>query len=821
MKIKSLRIAGFRAFNDEQTVELDGKLVIYWGATGTGKTSIGEALEWLFYGKTLKRVKGDEISKREYAESYRNAHFTAAGRPFVEALVVDAASTNRVLRRELNDDESSALTVDGNTATDLTTLGIGTPYDRPLILQHTLQDFIFMKPKTRYEILSSMLGLECLLGFRSAVEQAKTEFSKRLPTNVQAAQATCTTLKRSLQAEPLLAPVASAITRGNLAAARKQLVAIALGRVAAGTTESDLVPALQAAKAAKERGQLDWGRFSLAPLTAPSPHLTITEVVALSEILNRFQEQVGEAANNAGETVSSADPRHQEFLRLGLALADPVQRSRCPFCLESTLSPERLARLKEAAGNVPQVNTTLNAAIASLKELQRGVVRHGAAVARLLPVVPSESEQTKITELGSSASANVDAYLQTCASVREKTHNSGTLRATLEQTIQLLIDGLGAGDVDGRVVMLESDFNAYAREINSLPATANAYAATYAALDPYIKSRLGSVADVQLIRVLIDALEQWQSVGLAQDAEDVSKIFPDLVRQTRQFIEKKQKEILGVRDQEIKRWYDMMNPGADVGYQQMVPGTDSLELQARSFAKIIMAAPNLSTCQLNCLGLSIYLACATRPASPHQMLLIDDPIQSMDDDHIETFKMVVLKELLDRGFQVIVLTHMDNFADDLEKRYRASANAVLYRFEGYTKSGPSIASAGPEILRLLGDIRRNKDSTNEGFRKQANIDLRKFVERFTKDAYSAETGKPVSKAYEDTRWAELKKLLRHCKKFDSADEPILEGTHDFTSKHLHTDATAAVKVPSSAHLNPHYTAMKNLLEKYKSLLDIA
>ena len=35
-------------------------------------------------------------------------------------------------------------------------------HDRPLILQHTLQDFIFMKPKARYEVLSAMLGLEPL-----------------------------------------------------------------------------------------------------------------------------------------------------------------------------------------------------------------------------------------------------------------------------------------------------------------------------------------------------------------------------------------------------------------------------------------------------------------------------------------------------------------------------------------------------------------------------------------------------------------------------------------------------------------------------------
>jgi len=74
MKLVNLKVAGIRGFNDEQPIEFDAKLVIYYGPNGSGKTSIGEAIEWLLYGKTLKRVKGDEISKREYAGSYRNTH---------------------------------------------------------------------------------------------------------------------------------------------------------------------------------------------------------------------------------------------------------------------------------------------------------------------------------------------------------------------------------------------------------------------------------------------------------------------------------------------------------------------------------------------------------------------------------------------------------------------------------------------------------------------------------------------------------------------------------------------------------------------------
>ena len=58
MKLIGLKVAGVRGFNDEQTIDLDAKLVIYYGPNGSGKTSLGEAIEWLFYGRTDKAGQG-------------------------------------------------------------------------------------------------------------------------------------------------------------------------------------------------------------------------------------------------------------------------------------------------------------------------------------------------------------------------------------------------------------------------------------------------------------------------------------------------------------------------------------------------------------------------------------------------------------------------------------------------------------------------------------------------------------------------------------------------------------------------------------------
>jgi DNA repair exonuclease SbcCD ATPase subunit len=822
VKLINLTIAGIRGFNSEQTLEFDGDLVIYAGPNGAGKTSIGESLEWLLYGRTLKRSKGDEISKREYAESYRNAHYTGSQKPYVNAEIVDGSGARRVIRRELRDDETSVLTLDCKQVSGLDQLGLGTTYDRPLILQHTLQDFIFMKPKTRYEVLSAMLGLEPLIAFRNAVEQAKNELSKRLPARVVEAQGRRAALLREFSNNALLNPVAVAINHGKLADAHKHLRRVALGTVPSGTPEAELERSLMATKAAKQRAQLDWGRFSLNPISAPQAHPAVSGLEPLTGLLEDFHSKLGQAlaaAQTAAEMVP--DLRTKQFVSLGLELRGSTTDLRCPFCLEDTLTPEKVAELRRLAEYVPASRPSIASAEAALRNLQNALQRHRGSLGGLIPTFPSEQEAATIRELATGTQQQIDSYFAATENLQRELGLANARREALTKSVTATLDAILQGSVpQPSTPELATALREYRESIVALPGAANAYAATYATLDPFIKMKLASAEEVRFLDLLGRGLDAWKDIEVAQQADAMGEILQDTIRQTRQFIEAKQKEVLGVRDKDIRAWYDLLNPGAQVGYEGIVPGTDSLELRARSFVKIIMAAPNLSASQLNCIGLAVYLACATRATSPHEMIFFDDPVQSMDDEHVEAFKKDLIKNLLDRGFQVILLTHMDNFADDIEKLYRARARTALFRMEAYALPGPTVTWRGPEIGHIMQQVRKDKDSLTEGFRKQAVQELRQFVERFVKDLYTAETGKSVSKRFEDKNWSDLKPLLRQCKSFDPADEPRLEDTHKFTSKFMHTDATQPSKTPSPAQINPHYSDMDALMNKYKKILGL-
>ena len=816
MRLRSLSVCGFRAFNEPQELDLSDPFVILEGPNGSGKTSIGEAVEWLLYGQTLKRMKGNELSKLEYSGCYRNMHYTGAMAPYAEVEIEDSAGRVRKIRRELKEDETSLLKIDGVEAQDLKVFDVDHLHDRPLILQHTLQDFIFMKPKARYQVLSVMLGLEPLIALRNKVETAKTQFGKQLSGAVIQAQNRRGVLMAEVRQEPVLAPVFALAEAGKLDAARQHLDQVALGLVPSGTKVSELLNALKAAKASKERAQLDWGRFSARVIASPAKTEAVLSIASLEEQLARVRNYLREAVTM--EPVAGGrqqDPQHRQFYELGLHLLDPAHSSSCPFCQADSLTPERVAALREATSGTLQGQSAIRRALEELREFRTTLVSQVGELKRLVPNQPAEADAETIRGLGGSIA---EAYLQSSQSLSGQLTRYDEAFGNLDESHKTVESALSSGGVPKKAEGLTADLQRYKAEVNVLPAVINAYAASYSQLDPVIRERLASAADVRKIERTIKAIEQWKDVQVSQSVLEIDRNFVELIGKIRAFTAKKQKEVLAIRDSEIKAWYGILNPASDVVYDGIAPGNDKLELKAKSYSKTMFAAPNLSTSQLNCVGLSVYLACATRKGTPFTTLLIDDPVQSMDDEHTEAFKKQVIARLLDKGFHVVVLTHMQLLAGDMELLYR-NKGAALFKMSEYSRSGPAIDWKGPQVVRLLESARRNKDG-NEQYRKQAMLDLRMFIERFAKDFFKMQTGETSSKRYEDKNWSALKDLLKRCPAFDAVDEPKFEDTHAFTSRHLHADDRMPQPVPSGSQITPHYREMKDLLDKYKPTLEI-
>src|SRR6266702_7970146 len=144
MRLVSLTVRNFRGFGSSGTaVPLDADLVLMFGPNGYGKTSLAEAIEWLFYGTTRRRQRGDGYSKNEYDGCFPNVH---GGTPVeVSATVRMPSGIEHILSRRIPDpraDEVSETFVDGKPAY-LASVGVhALDAAHPVVAQHDLQSLI-------------------------------------------------------------------------------------------------------------------------------------------------------------------------------------------------------------------------------------------------------------------------------------------------------------------------------------------------------------------------------------------------------------------------------------------------------------------------------------------------------------------------------------------------------------------------------------------------------------------------------------------------------------------------------------------------------
>jgi hypothetical protein len=83
------------------------------------------------------------------------------------------------------------------------------------------------------------------------------------------------------------------------------------------------------------------------------------------------------------------------------------------------------------------------------------------------------------------------------------------------------------------------------------------------------------------------------------------------------------------------------------------------------------------------------IATALRAPGPWGFLILDDPIQSWDDDHEIQFINIIRALAEEENRQIILMSHRDGWIDQVVAGCR-SLNGIRYHITGYTKDGPAI-----------------------------------------------------------------------------------------------------------------------------------
>jgi hypothetical protein len=164
---------------------------------------------------------------------------------------------------------------------------------------------------------------------------------------------------------------------------------------------------------------------------------------------------------------------------------------------------------------------------------------------------------------------------------------------------------------------------------------------------------------------------------------------------------------------------------------------------------------------LNALGLCLSIAINVKAPSPFEFIVIDDPIQSWDDEHATKF-IDVIRDLVNSKKQVILLSHNLPWLNQVRVAC-ADLNGRAYQITGYTEAGPQISEihwseTSQRLSTILGIINdRAADSTRL---QQAEEEVRHVANQLTVDLLLKKSGK--KKGAYSLNAEETKRTLLSC-----------------------------------------------------------
>ena len=800
MRLVKIKPTYFRGFGNADWINLDADLVVLHGPNGQGKTSLAEAVEWLLYGKTKRRERGENLSQRDYQGSYRNAHAPTDATTSVEAVLRECNGSEHTLQRELvvgaRNVETSRTLVDGNPA-DLAAVGI--PPDEvfnPVISQDGLQDFIHSTPKDRRDKISAALGLEPLVRFKTVVDRARTRFQSSPPRVVVEARTNLRPVVTAMTHSPRVAAVAQrwGSERFDEGADCGELNRAALTFLEMQTGDWDAITE----ELNRRRREAAQRVFDDAPIQA-SPHLradlqtleqqrgNITPTVnALGEALTQF----------TGAAATVYTQAHLQFWQTGLQMQVVGPPDTCPMCEALTLTQAKRAEIQrriDQSGNYTRALRALEDQDRAAARFIRGLVD---SASRVYPQFLDVDQRRAMIPLLADSPAIRDAFLQAHDAAQTTYHAGKRLLEERGQQVErihtLAADPGTVQAANQLMAALAADLD---QTVQDLARGARDYAVAYATLSPHLARQVASDASVREIDGLLSPITNWQYVHVLTQYGRLLQESLDMQHQIEAHIQTKQAALFQTRGQEINAWYDMLNPGAPVRYTRMEPGTDSLTLWGETFGVQINAAACLSQCQLNCLGLSIHLIRALTSGTPFGFVLMDDPVQSMDDDHCQALVVQVIKSLLERGLQVIVLSHEQGLVDEIWDTYY-HLQPLRLRISDFVQNGPVIEDA--ETLERAIERAQRLATGNEDNRRLSVKVVRRCAELLIRAVCKAtgSTNPPCSATA-----AQMLPFFRSCPGTTTEQHQGLRATISFSDPAVHTQPGWAVPIPQQ--IRPH------------------
>jgi DNA repair exonuclease SbcCD ATPase subunit len=704
MKIERITVQAFRGYPGRADVVLGGDVVLLSGENGTGKTSLTEAFEWVLFGTIVRKARSKTPGEYRGWGWVRSVHANRGLPTFAEVELVTGKGRRHIIRRELSGN-SYELTIDGQAAEDITRLGLRIEDAfRPFLGQCEIQALIDSEQQDRWEQLSAILGFGSFGQARQRLQRMRTDANHdvRVERTREIAQRTVQPL--TAEGEDSLAQ--NPVALRERAARYLELPDDALWADIKATSDRQLEALYSRDRPPSGLSQLLTGRDQLRSAVT-------TLNVASDELLGQVEAHRRWHVENTRSV----------FAEQGLLLVDDDHPDLCPFCAETTLSAARIDELRDVSEESPTKPADhrgeFQQAIADLT--QNGPVNPtilAGLVTSLNDDAPERDvldqvrrEYHRVVELQGRLGGFAEGFLAATESASRPSGNAaqlGRLAEELRATARELSDVYAATRVSAENV------------ISSLTRR-------FTALNEDDQRR---VSALQAAKVLA---ENARAVEAAWRVRALQESLADLVGGLEAAEKQRMGDALETLSTDTGRYYEELSPGHHIkitGVRVRDSKRRQASLEATSHGKRVNPVTMFSEAEGNCLGLSLYFSQRVDRNPGWSMIMLDDPVQSMDEGHEEG--LINLLTRISRDRQVIVMTHARRFAKQVDLQFSGLPTYTRYNFERGSGPEPQIEIAAGRLNDLLVFAEKNA-SGGQVLRESCAGAIRKGVERFCRD----------------------------------------------------------------------------------------
>ena len=744
MRLKQLTAAGFRGFNSARTIEFNDTLTLVSAPNSHGKTSITEALEFLLYGQTSKVESAD--SKEEYKDSYRNRHYPAGETTFVEARFSDGQGDEVVLRCEI-DAEGMRRFVNGRRTQIWPFAEQMSKAAHPFVVQHALKRLLLAAPSQRFQGFAEVLGLRDVDQVQQALVNLCTKPEAQIPPEARKLLNDLSVFDARLRALKETASIAKALAQGRsgVVEAFEKVHARGTKLLARRVPEAELSAALvdlRNAAAAKVYS----GSVAIKVLgTAEQQRLSAARERIEGAVMPGFAQRY---ARLAVADVSDRLQRELRFLGLGIELVAYAPDD-CPFCEQSITdgirdhAMERRDALVAKVGSAPDIGTLRTEMNASLRGLAESLSVHSELLAgRSSDVIAANMPESakKITALFGKGNEHA-LMLVGAAGVAIRPGHRALTGAASAATLAIEVCTEALLRKSEEVAQIEAVVKAIAEYLASVDTyihKLNEITPTLAEPSRVLQQAVDAQAGTAELSLLIEVLGNRVGIQRALRIKETVDGLKDLKKHVDQAVGQTMedafsKELTGA----VMSWYEKIRTTGDpdvhfsgFAMERTKAGdfkSRRVKVGAQSYGvELASAVSSLSESKLNALGLCMSIATALRAPGPWAFLVLDDPIQSWDDDHEFQFIRIIRKLVEEEGKQVILMSHRDSWIDQVAEGCR-SLNGRRYHISAYTQDGPAIHPAEWAAVdqRLKEALAITKDSKASAVRlQQAEAEIR-------------------------------------------------------------------------------------------------